>query len=58
MIDRRKLMALLGRTMSAWPPELRRQEPERTYGIGTRQNSPRRTALYDELSRLGFVASQ
>jgi hypothetical protein len=35
MIDRRKIIALLSGTISAWPVELRRQEPGRTYGVGT-----------------------
>jgi hypothetical protein len=34
MIDRRKLVALLGGTALAWPLELRAQEPGRTYRLG------------------------
>jgi putative tryptophan/tyrosine transport system substrate-binding protein len=61
MIDRRKLIALLGGMMLAWPLELRAQEPGRTYRIGvlvTNPRGPQRVALYDELSRLGFVEGQ
>ena len=59
MIDRRKIIALLGGTILAWPRELPAQEPGRTYHIGDLLNSPRDEpfyiALYDELGRLGFV---
>jgi putative ABC transport system substrate-binding protein len=61
MIDRRKIVALLGGTALAWPLEGRGQQPGRTYRIGALSPIPRgptHDALYDELSRLGFVEGQ
>ena len=62
MIDRRKLIALLGGAILAWPPAVRGQEPGRTYRIGALQNmpsdAPNSIAFYDALSRLGFVEGQ
>jgi putative tryptophan/tyrosine transport system substrate-binding protein len=62
IVRRRKLIALLGGTALAWPLELRAQEPGRTYRIGVLLQNPRDAppfiALYDELSRLGFVEGQ
>jgi putative ABC transport system substrate-binding protein len=62
MIDRRKLIALLGGTVLAWAPPLRGQPPGRTYRIGGLYSSPRgapqHVALFDELRRLGFIEGQ
>src|SRR5271170_3586322 len=58
IVRRRKLFALLGGTALAWPLEMRAQEPGRTYRIGVLTQNPRVSALYDELSRLGFVEGQ
>ena len=61
MIDRRKLIALLGGAILAWPLAVRGQEPGRTYRIGALtlpRNAPNQVAFYDELSRLGFVEGQ
>jgi len=61
MTDRRKIIALLGGAILAGPPEVRAQEPGRTYRLGILQNFPRgpqSDALYDGLSRLGFVVGQ
>ena len=41
MINRRKLMALLGGAALAWPLELHGQQPGRTYRIGALYNSQR-----------------
>jgi putative tryptophan/tyrosine transport system substrate-binding protein len=61
-MNRRKLIAVLGGTILAWPPELRGQEAGRIYHIGFLVGSPRDAptyiAFYDELSRLGFVEGQ
>ena len=61
-MDRRKIIALLGGTILASPLEVHGQEPGRTYRIGALYISPRDAppyiALYDELSRLGFVEGQ
>jgi putative tryptophan/tyrosine transport system substrate-binding protein len=62
MIARRKIIALLGGTILAWPLTLRGQEPGRTYRLGVLSTVPRTSpgpvALYDGLSRLGFVEGQ
>src|SRR5215472_16666616 len=62
VIDRRKLVALLGGTLLAWPLELRGQEPGRSYRLGVLSTSPRNVpqyvALFSELRRLGFVEGQ
>ena len=62
MIDRRKLIALLGGAVLAWAPPLRGQQPGRTYRIGGLYSSPRgapqHVALFDKLRRLGFVEGQ
>jgi len=62
VIGRRKIIALLGGAILAWPPAVRGQEPRRTYRIGALSGLPRSEpfyiALYDELGRLGFVEGQ
>jgi len=61
MINRRKLMALLGGAALAWPLELHGQQPGRTYRIGALYNNPRQApsvALFEELRRQGFVEGQ
>jgi putative tryptophan/tyrosine transport system substrate-binding protein len=62
MIDRSKIIALLGGTILAWPLVVRGQEPGRTYRLGVLspvpRTSPGAVALYDGLSRLGFVEGQ
>ena len=62
MIDRRKIIALLGGTTLAWPLEVRGQEPGRTYRIGfllnSQRDAPQNMAFYNELSRHGFVEGQ
>jgi putative tryptophan/tyrosine transport system substrate-binding protein len=62
VIERRKLIALLGGTILALPSEVHGQEPGRTYRIGslqiTSRDAPNHIALYDEMSRLGFVEGQ
>jgi len=59
VIDRRKIIALLGGTVLAWPLAVRGQEPGRLYRIGVLTTLPRDAptyvALFDGLSRLGFV---
>lgn len=60
-LRRRDLIARFGGTMLAWPPAVRGQKPGRTYHIGALPPVPRaavHNALYDELSRLGFVEGQ
>jgi len=61
MIGRRKLIALIGGTVLAWPPPLRGQQPGRTYRLGGLYNNPRQApqiALFEELRRRGFVEGQ
>ena len=62
MIDRRDLIARLGGTIFVWPPQVRGQEPGRTYRVGwlsgLPHDAPTHVALYDGLSRLGFVEGQ
>ena len=61
MINRRKLMALLGGAALAWPLELHGQQPGRTYRIGALYNSQRQgptVALLEGLRRQGFVEGQ
>jgi putative ABC transport system substrate-binding protein len=61
MINRRKLIALLGGATLAWPLELHGQQPGRTYRIGGLYNNPRQApsvALFEELRRQGFVEGQ
>jgi hypothetical protein len=61
-MDRRNIIALFGGTICGWPVSVRGQEPGRTYRIGALNTVPRDTlgptALYDALSRLGFVEDQ
>ena len=61
-LRRRKIIALLGGAMLAWPLAVRGQERGRTYRIGALSPVPRDAppliALYDELSWLGFVEGQ
>ena len=61
MIDRRKLVALLGGAALAWPLESHGQQPGRTYRIGALYNSQRQgptVALLEGLRRQGFVEGQ
>jgi putative tryptophan/tyrosine transport system substrate-binding protein len=64
MIDRRRLIALLGGAALAWPLELRAQQPGRTYRLGSLTNqpldppSPQHAAILEELGRHGFVEGQ
>jgi hypothetical protein len=51
MIDRRDLIARLGGTIFVWPPQVRGQEPGRTYRVGglsgLPHDAPTHVALYD-----------
>jgi putative tryptophan/tyrosine transport system substrate-binding protein len=62
MIDRRKLIALLGGTILARPFEARGQQPGRIYRIGCLypfpRDAPQHVAMFDELRRLGFIDGQ
>ena len=62
MIARRKIIALLGGAILAGPPEVRGQEPGRTYRLGVLQtrtrDGPGPAAFYDELSQLDFDEGQ
>ena len=62
MMDRRKLIALLGGTILAWPLEVRGQEAGRTYRLGVLSGSPHDAphyvAFFAELRRLGFIEGQ
>jgi len=61
MMNRRKLIALIGGTVLARPPPLHGQQPGRTYRLGGLYNNPRQApqvALFEELRRRGFVEGQ
>jgi len=61
-MDRRYLIALLGRATLSWPIEGPAQQPRRTYHLGALSRGPRDlalfAALFDELRRQGFVENQ
>jgi putative tryptophan/tyrosine transport system substrate-binding protein len=62
MMDRRRLIALLGGASFARPLELRAQQPGRTYRLGFMVANPRGSsqydALFEELRRQGFIEGQ
>jgi putative tryptophan/tyrosine transport system substrate-binding protein len=62
MMNRRRLIALLGGASLASPLQTRGQQPGRTYRIGGLYSSPREApqhiALFGELRRLGFIEGQ
>jgi len=63
MIDRRKIIALVGGATLAWPLELHGQEPGRVYRLGwlvptAQPGRPYFAAFADELRRSGFVEGQ
>jgi putative tryptophan/tyrosine transport system substrate-binding protein len=62
MMNRRRLIALLGGAFLVSPLQARGQQPGRSYRIGGLYSSPREApqhiALFGELRRLGFIEGQ